>query len=61
MKYLYAAVTCWLVCLAIVLYGCQTEPPKPFPEGQETYAPGGYPKHCIDYPNSIFCPQGGEE
>jgi hypothetical protein len=59
-QYLYIAITCWLICIGtILLYGCHG--PKPFPEGQETHAPGGYPKHCKDYPNSIFCPQGGEE
>jgi hypothetical protein len=57
MKYLYAAIVCWLICLGIILYGCHN--PKPFPEGQEIYAPGGYYQHCRDYPDSIFCP-GGE-
>ena len=57
--------------LLLALAGCATvdkltlpQMPEPdehgvindgFPEGERTRMPWGYIKHCIDYPDSVFC------
>lgn len=58
----------YIIFLTVLLFfGCATveekvvyEPPvvveeQGFPEGEITYPPFGYIKHCVDYPDSIFC------
>jgi hypothetical protein len=57
----------YLIFLTVLLlFGCATVEEKVvykpvvveeqgFPEGDITDPPFGYIKHCIDYPDSIFC------